>query len=72
MFRALALRLAAKVARKTALALRKMTDKLALGDDTGLENAWEEVLRQIQYEQSVLWDAYEIRSTPSYLPILRS
>jgi hypothetical protein len=57
--RALALRLAAKVARKTALALRKMTDKLALGDDTGLENAWEEVCVQIQYEQSVLWDAYE-------------
>lgn len=57
--RALALRLAAKVARKTALALRKMTDTLALGDDTGLENAWEEVCVQIQYEQSVLWDAYE-------------
>lgn len=57
--RALALRISSDIARKTAVALRKLTNTLALGDDTGLKNTWEEVCVQIQYEQSVLWDAYE-------------
>ena len=57
--RALALRISSDIARKTARALRKLTENLALGDDTGLKNTWEEVCVQIQYEQSVLWDAYE-------------
>lgn len=29
------------------------------GDDTGLENAWDEVCVQVQVEQSFYWDAYE-------------
>ncbi len=57
--RALALRVSSAIARKTARELRKLTDSLALGDDTGLKNTWEEVCVQIQYEQSVLWDVYE-------------
>jgi len=55
----LALRVSSTIARKTVRALRKLTNPLALGDDTGLKNTWEEVCVQIQYEQSALWDAYE-------------
>lgn len=53
------MRISSDIARKTAGELRKLTNTLALGEDTGLKNTWEEICVQIQYEQSVLWDAYE-------------
>ena len=34
-----------------------MNDCLS-GDDSGLTNVWEEVCVQVQFEQSVAWDAY--------------
>jgi hypothetical protein len=39
--------------------LRKMTDGLQSGDDSGLKTIWDELCVQAQVEYSVMWDAYE-------------
>jgi hypothetical protein len=39
-------------------ALTKMTDGMQSGDDSGLENVWEEICVQVQGEESVFWEAY--------------
>lgn len=38
--------------------LQDMTEVLGGGDDSGLESVWEEICVQVQYEQSVMWEAY--------------
>jgi len=50
---------AKRVTRRAILALQRMTDCLGGGDDSELKNTWEEVCVQVQFEQSVMWDAYE-------------
>jgi hypothetical protein len=50
---------AKRVTRRAILALRRMTDYLGSGDDSELKNTWEEICVQVQFEQSVMWDAYE-------------
>ncbi|MGH9834164.1 MAG: hypothetical protein ACREBD_12160 [Blastocatellia bacterium] len=39
--------------------LQKMNDALLSGDGSGLENIWDEICAQVQYEQSFYWDAYD-------------
>jgi hypothetical protein len=36
-----------------------MKDSLLSGDDSGLENAWDEICVQVQGQQSYYWAAYE-------------
>jgi hypothetical protein len=36
-----------------------MTDIRMFGDDPGLRNAWDELCVQVQFEESIYWDAYE-------------
>ncbi len=48
---------ATAVAEQAIAALMKCTDTLS-GDDSGLENTWEEICAQVQGEESFFWDAY--------------
>lgn len=49
-----------RIARRTRMALTKMTgDCLLSGDDTPLKNSWEEICVQLQTEESFAWSAYE-------------
>ncbi len=48
---------ATTVAEQAISALTKCTDTLS-GDDSGLENAWEEICVQVQGEESFFWDTY--------------
>lgn len=46
------------ICQKTISFLQKMTDGMQSGDDSPLENLWEEVCVQVQYQESMLWDFY--------------
>lgn len=48
-----------KATRRTIRTLQGLRDGLQSGDDSGLENAWDEFCVQVQYEESVFFDAYE-------------
>ena len=48
-----------RVARRAIRALQGMTGHLLSGDGSGLRNAWDEICVQVQFEESVYWDAYE-------------
>ncbi len=50
---------AERVARRAVRTLIKMRDCLTLGDDTGLVSVWEEICVQVQFQESVCWDAYD-------------
>ena len=45
------------IANKTKVFLERQKD-LTSGDDTCLENNWEEYCLQVQYEESIAWDTY--------------
>jgi hypothetical protein len=49
-----------RVTRKVIRDLQELDDGLQSGDDSGLTNAWEEICVQIQGEQSVLWDVFDL------------
>jgi hypothetical protein len=38
---------------------QRLTSGELSGDDSGLRNVWDEICVQIQYDQSVYWDAYD-------------
>jgi hypothetical protein len=48
-----------RLAGKVISILQKMNDGLQSGDDSCLENTWDEVCAQVQGEHSVLWDLYD-------------
>jgi len=48
-----------RIARRTISALQRLTDCRLSGDDSGLENVWDEVCVQMQHEKSFHWWAYE-------------
>lgn len=50
--------IAERISRKTISALQKITDTLS-GEDSELNNAWDEICVQVQSEQSFFWDAYD-------------
>lgn len=47
-----------RVARKVILALQKLTDTMS-DDDSELTTVWDEICVQIQFQQSIFWDAYD-------------
>ncbi|MBI2817806.1 MAG: hypothetical protein HYX72_12785 [Acidobacteria bacterium] len=47
-----------RVSRKVIVALQKMTEGMQSGDGSILKNVWDEVCVQVQFQQSVMWDAY--------------
>lgn len=48
-----------RITRRVIRLLQEMTDIQLLGDDSVLRNVWDEVCAQIQFEESIYWDAYE-------------
>jgi hypothetical protein len=54
-----------KTSEKVISSLQKMTEGKQSGDDSPLENVWDEICVQVQYEQSFWWKFYldTIRST---------
>jgi len=56
--RAIADRAAKRITRKTIAALQRRTDTTS-GDDSELKTIWDEICTQVQYEESILWDAYD-------------
>jgi len=50
--------IAERVSRKIVLTLQKITSTLS-GDDSELNNAWDEICVQVQHEDSFFWDAYD-------------
>lgn len=48
-----------RLARKVIVHLQGMKSSLLSGDDSGLQSTWEEICVQVQYEQSIFWDAYD-------------
>jgi len=46
------------VCTKTISTLQGMNDGMQSGDDTPLESLWDEICIQVQYRQSVFYDAY--------------
>ena len=57
--RALAEDVAQRITRRSIAALQKITEGLGSGDDSELKTVWDEVCVQMQFEQSVMWEAYE-------------
>ena len=51
-------RLCKKIAKQTIPKLRAMKDCLLSGDDSSLNNIWEEICVQVQCEESIFWDEY--------------
>ena len=47
-----------RICRKTISLLVKITDTLS-GDDSELQNAWDEICVQVQQEESFSWEIYE-------------
>lgn len=56
--RQLAEHVARQVAQRTIEELRDMTETLGSGDDSGMENVWEEICVQVQYDEFPFWAAY--------------
>jgi hypothetical protein len=57
--RAIAEEICQRLTRKMIADLQKMKDALHSGDGPGLENTWDEICVQVQYEQSIYWDVYD-------------
>lgn len=50
--------IAQRVTGETIARLQRMRDLMS-GDDSGLENTWEELCVQVQGEESIFWSSYE-------------
>jgi hypothetical protein len=48
-----------RISRRIIRDCQSLKDCLLSGDDTVLGNTWDEVCVQIQFQESVYWDAYE-------------
>ena len=57
--RDLAARVCQKIANQTISHLQSIDDVLLSGDDTELKNVWDEICVQVQYSESVYWDAFD-------------
>lgn len=56
----LAQKIGKRITRKTIRALQKMGAEINLsGEDSVLENVWDEICVQVQYERSFDWEAYD-------------
>ena len=57
--RAFAETICKRVTRKSISQLQRMTSGLLSGEDSGLENTWDEICAQVQYQESIHWDLYD-------------
>jgi hypothetical protein len=48
-----------RLTHKTITTLQKMEASLLAGNDSGLQNVWDEICAQVQYEASYYWDTYD-------------
>lgn len=48
-----------RITRSIIATLQRMNNGLLSGDDSGLENTWDEICVQVQCEASFSWDAYD-------------
>lgn len=48
-----------RVARRVIAQLQRMKDCRLAGDDSVLDNTWDEICVQLQEEESFYWDAYD-------------
>lgn len=48
-----------RITRRVIRSLQGMTEPRLSGDDSVLRNVWDEVCVQVQFEDSIYWDAYE-------------
>ena len=48
------------ISEKVIKSLQNMKENLLSGDDTPLENVWDEICIQIQHQYSIYWDTYLI------------
>ena len=51
-------RAAKQIVRRAVLALQRLTDCKLSGEDSGLENTWDEICVQVQGEHSIFWGSY--------------
>jgi len=56
--RAVADRAGRHITRQVIAAFQRMPETLA-GDDSGLKSTWDAICAQVQYEESIFWDAYD-------------
>ena len=56
--RAVAQEAAQRITRKVIADLQDMQDLMS-GEDSGLENTWDEICVQVQYQESHSWNAYD-------------
>ena len=49
---------AQRLTRKVIADLQAMSDTLS-GDDSGLKTTWDEICVQVQYQESIFWDAHD-------------
>ena len=54
----IAARECSRISRKTVRTLQKMRDGMQSGEDSPLQNIWDEICVQVQSEESVMWWAY--------------
>ena len=57
--RQLAEHTAKRVTSRVITALQRLTDCKLSGDDSVLENTWDEICVQVQFEESFAWEAYK-------------
>jgi len=48
-----------RITRKTIRDLQKMGEEFMQSGDSGLENVWDEICVQVQYDKSMFWDLYD-------------
>ena len=56
---ALAMKIRSRIVESTIARLTSMTEYLQSGDDSGLENIWEEICVQVQDEESAQYSSYD-------------
>ena len=49
-----------RITRKTIRDLQKMGEEFMSSGDSGLENVWDEICVQVQYDKSMFWDLYDL------------
>ena len=56
----LAAEIGKRITRKTIRNLQEMGEgNILSGEDSGLENVWDEICVQVQYERSFSWEGYD-------------
>ena len=57
--RELADQICRRLTRRVIATLQKLNNGLLSGEDSGLENTWDEICAQLQFEAAFTWEAYD-------------